>query len=168
MNKTSLVHVGTFGSPVGLKGEVKVIMLTSSLEFFKKLNNYVNEEDLTAWIFTNMRLSNNKLIVHPQDCNNRDDAEKLRGKKIFTKSNNFPKTKEDQYYVKDLIGCTIYMIDGLKIGNLIDIENFGAGNLLEVATGKKKIYIPMNQDNVVSIDQDKRKIIVNPIKGIIE
>ena len=168
MSKTSLVHVGTFGSPVGLKGEVKVTMLTSSLEFFKKLNNYVNEEDSTAWVFINMRLFNNKLIVHPQDCNNRDDVEKLRGKKIFTQSNNFSKTKKDQYYVRDLIGCNIYMIDGLKIGNLVDIENFGAGNLLEVKTSKKKIYIPMNQDNVVSIDLDKQKIIVNPIMGIID
>ena len=83
MSKSNLVHVGTFGSPIGLKGEIKVKMLTSSFEFFKMLKVYLNEDASETWNFIKMRILNNKLIVHPQDCNNRDDAEKFRGKKIL-------------------------------------------------------------------------------------
>ena len=168
MNKSNLVHVGTFGSPIGLKGEIKVIMLTSSFEFFKMLKVYLNEDASETWNFVKMRILNNKLIIHPQDCNNRDDAEKFRGKKIFSQSSNSPKTNKGEYYFKDLIGCNIFMLDGKKIGNVVSVENFGASDLLETKINNKIFYIPMNKDNLVSVNLDNKEIIVNPIKGIID
>ena len=87
--------------------------------------------------------------------------------KSFTSSKNFPKTKKNEYYVKDLVGCNIQLIDGKKIGKVIDVENFGAGDLLEISFKKNKIYIPMNKDNLISVDIIKQLIVVNPIKGII-
>ena len=168
MSKSNLVHVGTFGSPMGLKGEIKVKMLTSRFEFFKMLKVYFNEDASKTWNFIKMRILNNKLIVHPQDCNNRDDAEKFRGKKIFSQSSNFPKTNKGEYYFKDLIGCSIFMLNGKKIGNVVSVENFGASDLLETKINNKIFYIPMIKDNLVSVNLDKKEIIVNPIKGIID
>jgi len=158
LSKSNLVHVGTFGSPIGLKGEIKVKMLTSSFEFFKMLKVYLNEDASETWNFIKMRILNNKLIVHPQDCNNRDDAEKFRGKKIFSQSSNFPKTNKGEYYFKDLIGCSIFMLNGKKIGNVVSVENFGASDLLETKINNKTFYIPMNKDNLISVDLDKKKI----------
>ena len=114
-----------------------------------------------------MRLVNEKLIVQPKNCFTRDDAYKLKGKKIFSKSSNFPKINKDQYYYKDLVGCSVNLLDGKNIGNVISVNNFGAGDLIEVKINKKNIYIPMNKDNLVSIDINCKKIIVNPISGII-
>ena len=168
MSKSNLVHVGTFGSPIGLKGEIKVKMLTSSFEFFKMLKVYLNEDASETWNFIKMRILNNKLIVHPQDCNNRDDAEKFRGKKIFSQSSNFPKTNKGEYYFKDLIDCSIFMLNGKKIGNVVSVEDFGASDLLVTKINNKTFYIPMNKDNLVSVNLDKKEIIVNPIKGIID
>ena len=168
MSKSNLVHVGTFGSPIGLKGEIKVKMLTSSFEFFKMLKVYLNEDASETWNFIKMRILNNKLIVHPQDCNNRDDAEKFRGIKIFSQSSNFPKINKGEYYFKDLIGCSIFMINGKKIGNVMSVKNFGASDLLETKINNKTFYIPMNKDNLVSVDMDKKKIIINLLKGIID
>ena len=168
MSKSSLVHVGTFGSPIGLKGEIKVMMLTSSFEFFKMLKVYLNEDTSEKWNFIKMRILNKKLIVHPLDCNNRDDAEKFRGKKIFSQLSNFPKTNKGEYYVRNLIGCSVIMINGKKIGNIVSVKNFGASDLLETKINNKTFYIPMNKENLVSVDLDKKKITVNLMKGIID
>ena len=168
MSKSNLVHVGTFGSPIGLKGEIKVKMLTSNFEFFKMLKVYINEDASETWDFINMRILNNKLIVQLQDCNNRDDAEKFRGKKIFSQLSDFPKTNKDEYYVRDLIGFRVTMINGKKIGKVMSVKNFGASDLLETKINNKTFYIPINKDNLVSVDMDKKKIIVNLMKGIID
>ena len=112
MSKSNLVHVGTFGSPIGLKGEIKIKMLTSSFEFFKMLKVYLNEDASETWNFIKMRILNDKLIAHPKGCNNRDDAEKFRGKKIFSQLSNFPKTNKDEYYIRDLIGFRVFTING--------------------------------------------------------
>ena len=160
--------MGTFGSPIGLKGEIKVKMLTSSFEFFKILKVYLNEDASEKWNFIKMRILNNKLIVQLQDCNNRDDAEKFRGKKIFSQLSDFPKTNKDEYYVRDLIGFRVTMINGKKIGKVMSVKNFGASDLLETKINNKTFYIPINKDNLVSVDMDKKKIIVNLMKGIID
>ena len=66
-----------------------------------------------------------------------------------------------------MVGCSVNLLDGKNIGNVISVNNFGAGDLIEVKINKKNIYIPMNKDNLVSIDINCKKIIVNPISGII-
>tara|TARA_Y100000590_G_scaffold428176_1_gene539208 strand:- start:800 stop:1306 length:507 start_codon:yes stop_codon:yes gene_type:complete len=167
LDKLNFIHVGTFSSPVGIKGEVSVNFLTTSFKVFKNLNNYLSENFKDLYFFKSMRLVNKKLVVHPNNCFTRDDAYKFKGKKIFSKSTNFPKINKNQYYYKDLIGCTVNLIDGKKIGTVINVNDFGAGDLIEVAINTKKIYIPLNKENLVSVDIDNKKIIVNPIRGIL-
>ncbi len=67
----------------------------------------------------------------------------------------------------DLIGCDIIHKNGNSLGNVISVDNFGAGDLLEIIYKNKKIYIPLD-DNVLSVDLEKKIILVDPIKGIID
>ena len=90
----NIIHVGTFGSPIGLKGEIKINILTSSFDLFKNLGDYFNEDYSVKWHFKNMRLQNNKIIVLLDNYNNRNDIKNLSGTKIFTSINNFPKIKK--------------------------------------------------------------------------
>ena len=97
-----------------------------------------------------------------------DDAENLKNQKIFASKDKFPKTKSNEYYVDDLIGCNVVHKNQTFIGNVISVDNFGAGDLLEINFKENKIYIPLNDDNVISVDIENKKILVNPIKGIID
>ena len=67
-----------------------------------------------------------------------------------------------------MIGCNIVHKDGNFIGKVISVHNFGAGDLLEIIFKENKIYIPLNNDNVISVDIENKNILVNPIKGIID
>tara|TARA_B100000579_G_scaffold106783_1_gene85059 strand:- start:298 stop:804 length:507 start_codon:yes stop_codon:yes gene_type:complete len=167
LNKSNFIHVGTFGPPVGLKGEIKVNLLTSSFEFFKNLKIYYGDNFLDKYIFDNMRATNNKVIVHLENFFTRTDVEKLKGKKIFSKSTSFPKTEKNQYYFKDLIGCSVNLLDGNIIGEVISVDNFGAGDLIEVKMNRRKIYIPLDKDNLISVNIESKEILVNPIKGVL-
>ena len=52
------------------------------------------------------------------------------------------------------------------LGVVENIKNFGAGDLIEVKNiPKKNFYIPMNSENVISIDINSKNIVVDPIKG---
>ena len=42
MNKSNFVHVATFGAAIGLKGEIKVNLLTSTVDVFRSLGHYYN------------------------------------------------------------------------------------------------------------------------------
>ena len=169
MNKKNIVHIGTFGQPQGLKGEIKIIMFISSFESFKKLQLYLKEDGKTKWHFVKFRYAGNKLIAMLKDCQDRDAALALKGKKIYSSRKNFPKTKSYEYYVIDLIGCKVKNIENQNLGVVVNIQNFGASDLMEVKNNfQQNFYIPMNGDNVVNVDTRKKIIIVNPMVGVLE
>ena len=59
-------------------------------------------------------------------------------------------------------------INNKLLGNIINIDNFGASDLINIKkTNNKSFYIPMNKDNIVKVDIKKKLVIVNPIKGIL-
>ena len=168
MSKSNFVHVGTFGAAIGLKGEIKINLLTTNLEVFTSLKRYYNFDQSTEWKFDFIKMRNDKCVALPSHCKKRDDAENLKNQKIFSSKDKFPKTKSNEYYVDDLIGCKVVHKNQTVIGNVINVDNFGAGDLLEINFKKNKIYIPLNDDNVISVDIENKNILVNPIKGIID
>ena len=168
MNKLKFVHVGIFGAAIGLKGEIKINLLTSNVDVFKSLDNYYNHDQSIEWKFDSIKMRNEKCVGLPSHCKNRDDAENLKNQNIFALKENLPQSKSNEYFVNDLIGCKINHENGDFIGNVISVDNFGAGDLIETIYKENNIYIPLNDDNVISVDIKNKKITVNPIKGIID
>ena len=168
MKKKQLLHIGTFSKPVGLKGENKIIMHNFEFRTFKSLCSYLINEDAVLWDFHYLKINKNKLVGKIKKCNSINCAEKLIGKKIFVDKSNLPKNNKNQFYISDLINCKVKSLNKILLGNIIDIDNFGAGDLIKIKkSNNKSFYIPMNKDNIVKIDIQKKLVIVNPIKGIL-
>ena len=163
----NFIHVATFGAAIGLKGEIKVNLLTSTIDVFRSLDQYYNFDQSIKWSFDSVVMRQEKCVALPSHCKNRDDAEELKNQKIFSFKENFPSVNPNEYLVSDLIGCDIIHKNGNSLGNVISVDNFGAGDLLETIYKNKKIYIPLD-DNVLSVDLEKKIILVDPIKGIID
>ena len=159
--------MGTFGAAIGLKGEIKINLLTSDVDIFKSLDHYYNHDQSIEWKFDSIQMRHQKCVGLPSHCKNRDDAEHLRNQKIFVAKEHFPEKKYNEYYVRDLIGCKINHENGTFIGNVISVDNFGAGDLIETIYKENNIYIPLNDENVLSVNIENKKIIVKPLKGII-
>ena len=168
MNKLNFVHVGTFGAAIGLRGEIKINLLTSTFDVFRSLDEYYNFDQSIKWSFDSVVIRQQKCVALPSHCKNRNDAEELKNQKIFSFKENFPSIKSNEYFVSDLISCEIRNKNGIHLGNVISVDNFGAGDLLETIYKDKKFFIPLNDDNVLFINLEKKIIIVNPIKGIVD
>ena len=169
MRNKKLIHVATLGQPQGLKGEIKINIHTSSFESFKNLNQFFMEDGISKLIFKSFRVIGKKNTLFIKGCENRDTAETYRGKKIFTLRENLPKINNDEYYVADLIGCKVINTKKKILGKIVDIKNFGAGDLMEVCKENNiNFFIPMNKDNLINIDLQKMIIIVNPILGLLD
>tara|TARA_Y100001970_G_C14239149_1_gene863785 strand:- start:3360 stop:3866 length:507 start_codon:yes stop_codon:yes gene_type:complete len=166
--KKELIHVGKFGKPLGLKGEVRIIMFLENIDVFKKLDPYLDSYGKKNWIFEYLKMNGEKLVGKLYNCNSRECVEKFCGHNIYVKKNSFPKIKKNQYYIHDLIDCNVININNKKIGKIKNIENYGAGNLINILkTNGEDFYIPMNEDNIYKINLKEKLIIINPIKGII-
>lgn len=168
MLQNKLIHVGTFGRPVGLKGEINLISHTANLKLYIERCVLVNEDGSIGWHLRTVKLSKHRVIVKIKNKNTRESIESLIGKKIFVDRINFTRLKNNEYYIVDLVGCNIMFINKKIIGKVISVENFGAGNLINVKSIKdKNFYIPVNENNIISIDVENKKIIIDDIKGMI-
>ena len=171
MKIKDLVHVGTFGQPQGLKGDIKINIFTSSLESFKILNKYFinDKDDFNELFFISIKKIGKKHIASIDLSKDRDEALTFRGKNIFTLRKNFPEINSDEHYIIDLIGCNVFDTKDYLLGVVDDIKNFGAGDLIEIKSmGKDNFYIPMNKENLINIDIKKRNIVVDPILGLLD
>ena len=162
------ILVGEFGSPLGLNGEIKIIMMTSTFEVFKNLKHYTNFNETIKWKFSKINFRSNKCVVRLENYSSLEDVLKLKGQKIYSYKKYFPKIRENEYYVGDLIGCKFLIKKKNNVGKVIDIKNYGAGDMFEIKLNNKNYLIPFNKENIISIDLKNKEITSNPIPGILD
>lgn len=102
-----------------------------------------------------------------KDC---DQAEKLRGTKLYVPRDRLPKIKDkDTYYHVDLIGLTAKDAAGIVIGKILNVANFGGGDLLEIKPVKgASYYVPFTKAIVPQVDIMKKEATVLVPPGLLD
>ncbi len=164
----SIIEIGKITGAVGIKGYLKVNIYLTKVNLISKLGPVLLENKSQVVKINFIREQKGKAIISMQNVDNRNKAELLKDKKLFIFSSKLPKLKKNEYYLRDLLNLSVVNTDGKKIGIVKQIKNFGSCDLMEVYTNNNKyFFLPINKENVKKIDLNNKKIIVEPIKGII-
>ncbi|MEO1375108.1 MAG: ribosome maturation factor RimM [Cyanobacteria bacterium J06635_10] len=179
------LEIGKIVAPQGLNGELRVYPSTDFPERFEKPGlrwllhpnaTELEEVELVKGRF----LEGKKLyVIQLAGVKYRDQAEKLRGCKLFVHQSSRPQLAEDEYHLMDLLGLSVFIQDsGEFIGTVVDL--IAAGNdLLEVRLEKeagdketvkdlKTVLIPFVKDIVPVVDLETRRIEITPPLGLLE
>jgi 16S rRNA processing protein RimM len=79
----------------------------------------------------------------------RTAAEQLRGTVLTVPRSALPPLGEGEYYHADLLGLAAVSDAGEPLGTVIAVENFGAGDVLEIErTDGKRFMVPMRAEAV--------------------
>ena len=81
MTRSKLIHVGTFGRPVGLKGEISLVSYCTDLKNYFKKSILLDDRGQVKWNLENYRNYKKKIIVKIKDKATRQSVEYLKGKK---------------------------------------------------------------------------------------
>lgn len=103
-------------------------------------------------------------VASINNLTDRNDAELLKGIELFVNRDQLPEAEDGEIYIEDLIGLTCINAKGEKLGEVIDFQNFGAGDLLEIkpVNGGKTYYLPMVEPYVGEFDLDAGTILIDP------
>ena len=75
---------------------------------------------------------------------------------------------ENEFYYHEIIGCTVFTTEGIELGKVTEILETGANDVWTVTPEKgKPHYIPYIEDIVKEIDIDSKKIIIDPMEGLL-
>jgi 16S rRNA processing protein RimM len=91
--------------------------------------------------------------------NDRNAAEALRGTALTVPRSALPPLAEGEYYYADLIGLPAVSSDGRALGHCVAVENYGAGDVLEIERlDGQRFMVPMRAEAVPEWD-DARLVI---------
>lgn len=127
-----LLQVARVAGAFGVRGEIRITTFTEdplALATYKVLTREDGSPGLTI---TAARAVKGAVIARAQGIDTRDQAEALRGLKLFIAREALPAPDEDEFYHADLIGLSIETAAGEPMGKVKTIQDFGAGDLIEV------------------------------------
>ena len=116
-----------------------------------------------------MRPAKDHFVARLSGISDRDAASALANTKLYVPRERLPETAEpDEFYHADLLGLAVVDRIGNRLGTVVGIHNFGAGDLIEVRTekGGKTELVPFNAIHVPAIDIAAGKIVVDPPQGL--
>src|SRR5947209_13433824 len=128
---TDRVLVARIGAAQGLRGDVRLWTFTADPIAVQGYGPLA-AEDGRSFRLQSVRPAKNFLIAHFADVNDRAAAEALRNIDLFVPRDRLPPPDPDEFYYADLIGLAAVAPDGRPLGTIVAVQNFGAGDLLEV------------------------------------
>lgn len=129
---TQLICVGAIAGAFGVKGEVKVKPFTEEPENIMTYGPLLNEAGLIVLTPQNFRVMKDFIAVSASEVNSREKAEILKSTKLYVLRESLPQPEEDDFYHSDLIGLDVKSTEGRRVGKVIAVHEFGAGNMLEI------------------------------------
>lgn len=114
----------------GVKGELRLKLFAEGVESLSRHDRlYVGgtERPLLA-----VRDGGKTAVVRFEGIDDRSAAEALRGSLVEIDRSALPPLEHGEYYHADLIGLAAVDRDGTPVGRVVAVENYGAGDLLEI------------------------------------
>ena len=121
------IEVGRIADAWGIKGWFKVLPYSASPEaLFSSKRWFLQPSEKGAKTFTGTALlkikeakdHSDSVVAHAHDIEDRNDAELLKGARIFISRASFPTPDTDEFYWVDLIGLDVVNREGLALGQV--------------------------------------------------
>jgi 16S rRNA processing protein RimM len=170
-----LITIGKVTRPHGIKGEIKVEIITEDPDIFLELQEVMmvderrEEKNFIAGI-KSVRFHQKAALLVLEEVGTMDDAEKLRGMILKVPLSFLPKPEVDEYYIFDLIGLVVKTTDGVLVGILKSVISGGGCDVFEIRHPEtdKINLVPSRKEFVKSIDIKGKKMIIEPIEGLLD
>jgi 16S rRNA processing protein RimM len=165
---SALICVAALAGAFGVRGEARVKSFTADPEAFASYGPLTDEGG--ARVF-GVRITGpipGGFAARLTGIETREQAEALKGVRLYAPRARLPQLPDDEFYHADLIGLPVFDTGGAPLGRVIAVENYGAGDFLEVGgTGFAPLLLPFTKLCVPTVDLTARRIVADPPEEIL-
>jgi 16S rRNA processing protein RimM len=157
-----MIAVGRVAGAFGVRGEVRITAFTEeplALARFRELKRQDGSPGLTV---LSARDAKGGIVCRCQGVETKEQADALRGLRLFIPREALPAPEEDEFYLADLIGLSVIDAEGETLGAIKSVQDFGAGDILEItpAAGGPTWYLAFTRETVPTVDIAGGKVVV--------
>lgn len=165
------LSIGKITGPQGIKGEVRMAVLTGFPEDIvggRKVYLTMDKEQRQQYSITSARFAKG-MILKFAGIDDRNSAESLKGALVEIPISEAHELDADEYWHFELLGCAVVTEDGRDLGKLEDIIETGSNDVyVAIDEDGRASLIPALKDIIIDIDIAKRVITIRPIPGLLE
>jgi 16S rRNA processing protein RimM len=161
--KPRRILVGEITGAHGIRGDVLIRTYTEAPGAIASYGPLTDATGRSSFSLHVVRATSKGIVARVGGIEDRNGAERLRGTKLYIERAKLPKTSEAEFYHADLIGLRAVAADGGILGEIVSVQNFGAGDLLELKLqgDSDTEFIPFEDRWVPSVDLASGTIVVN-------
>ena len=162
------ICVARIGAAHGVRGEVKLWSFTEDPAAVASYGPLETEDGTRRFEIEALRPAKDHFVARIAGIGDRDAAERLCNLELYIPRTRLPKIEDrDTYYHADLIGLDAVTPDGVQIGTVHALHNFGAGDIIEIIPvgSGDPLMLPFNDVTVPKIDLEAKQIVlVRPVE----
>jgi 16S rRNA processing protein RimM len=169
INPDEFLLIGTLGLPFGIRGQLKFHTVMSRPEHLRRLKTiYVGPRFQAFSLRRSVEHKQGVYILTLGEVSDRTTAETLRNLEVFLHERDAAPLAEDEYFLHDLPGLRVETAAGEELGVVKEVLETGANDVLVVtrADGGEAL-IPMIRDVVKSLDLANRRVVIEPLEGLL-
>ena len=153
MTHDRLLAVGRVAGAFGVRGEVRIAAFTEEPLTLARFRALKRQDGSPALTITSAREAKGGLICRCEGVETREQADALRGLRLFVPRDALPEPDEDEFYLADLIGLAVVDPAGAPVGKVKSVQDFGAGDILEIIPeeGGATWYLPFTREAVPEV-----------------
>lgn len=151
----------------GVRGDARVKSFCADPS---AIGNYgpLTDDNGNSYKLTLLRPVKGGYAVRLSGVTDKDQADALRGQKLWVPRSALPSLPDDEYYYADLIGLTALDTGGAVLGKIHAVHDHGAGDILELrpTTGPGTVLVPFTNAIVPTVDLTAGRLIIDPPPGL--
>jgi 16S rRNA processing protein RimM len=162
------ILVGAIAGAFGVRGEVRLKSFCAEPEAIAAYAPLV-AEDGRSFAVTLVKPLSGAFAARLGGVATREQAEALRGTRLYAPRERLPALPDDEFYHADLIGLAVVDAGGAALGRVRAVHDHGAGDLIEVERpGAAAVLIPFTRAAVPTVDLAARRMVVDPPEGLLD
>jgi 16S rRNA processing protein RimM len=164
------VCVGAIAGAFGVRGEVRLKSFCAVAEDVAAYGALTTEDGNRSFEVRLTGTVKGGLSARLSGIATKEQADALRGTRLYAPRDALPALPDDEFYHADLIGLVAYDTGGAELGRVAAVLNHGAGDLLELRGKgvKGSALVPFTRAIVPTVDLAAGRLIVDPPEGLLD
>jgi len=165
----SRICVGAIAGAFGVRGDVRLKSFCAQPEAIAAYAPLFTEDGTRSFTIKLLGSVPNGFSARVGGISTREEAEALKGTRLFADRSKMPPPEDDEFYHVELIGLDVIDAGGTLLGKIAAVLNHGASDILEVRGPNlpETLLLPFTKAVVPTVDIAGGRVIVDLPEGVL-